>query len=150
MMLIILMLVTGCVSSNSNADDVLGDVETDTLLAQYPLFSKEYQSFDITQQQTARMKEWPAQLTIDVYFGTWCHDSQREVPRLLKALAANTSVELNLIALDYQKSEPEGRAKRANVKYTPTFVVSLSGKEIGRIIERPKISLVDDISNMLE
>jgi hypothetical protein len=55
-----------------------------------------------------------------------------------------------LLALDYQKSEPNGRAKEANIKYTPTFIISLAEKEIGRIIERPKESLVGDISDMLK
>jgi len=54
-----------------------------------------------------------------------------------------------LFGLDYTKSEPSGRAKIHDIKYTPTFIVYQNNREIGRIIERPKVSLIADISAML-
>ena len=95
------------------------------------------------------MQSLPDDLVIDIYFATWCHDSQREVPRLLKALQTKPDIKINLVSLDYQKQEPTGRAAQAGVKFTPTFIVSREGKELGRIIERPKIDLVSDISAMI-
>lgn len=139
----------GCVHTGGAVDYAVGDVSEQTLLAGYETFSTSYQEFDIKTEQIAQVITWPENLRIEVFFGTWCHDSQREVPHLLKILQDNNQVDVVLIALDYQKSEPRGRAKVAKVKYTPTFVVSVDGKEIGRIIERPKTSLVDDISAML-
>jgi ribosomal protein L30E len=70
--------------------------------------------------------------------------------QFIKSVAKNKQIKVILLALDYQKSESKGRAQKANVKYIPTFVVHLAGKELGRIIERSKIILVDDISVMLK
>jgi len=139
----------GCAHTGNSVDYALGEMSQQELFTQYKGFSTSYQEFEITPKQGEQVKQWPAELKIDVYFGTWCHDSQREVPRLLKILQANNQVDVLLIGLNYQKAEAQGRAQAAKVKYTPTFVVSLDGKEIGRIIERPENSLVDDISAML-
>jgi len=71
------------------------------------------------------------------------------VPRFLKVLSENADMTSRLIGLDYNKSEPKGTAKIHDIKFTPTFIVYRDNKEIGRIIERPKISLTADISSML-
>jgi len=55
---------------------------------------------------------------------------------------------LNLIGLDYRKREPGGRASEFKIRYTPTAVFLRGGVEVGRIVERPKISLRDDITAM--
>ena len=139
-----------CVHSNDSIDYALGEVNQQDLLTDYESFAISYQEFAIEIEQKKQVEQWPSNLKVDVYFATWCHDSEREVPHLLKALQKNNQIKVMLLALDYQKSEPKGRAKKANVKYTPTFVVSLAGKELGRIIERPIKSLVDDITAMLK
>jgi thioredoxin 1 len=143
-------LFVSCAHSNGSVDYALGEVNQKELLIKYDNFSKSYQGFTIEAEQEKQVEQWPSNLKIDVYFATWCHDSEREVPRLLKALQKNNQIKVMLLALDYQKSEPNGRAKEANIKYTPTFIISLAEKEIGRIIERPKESLVGDISDMLK
>ena len=82
-----------------------------------------------------------------ILFGTWCHDSEREVPRLLKLLAASGVKEesISLIALDISKEEPEGRAKVLDVRFTPTFIFFSDGIELGQIVEQPSKSLFEDI-----
>ena len=56
---------------------------------------------------------------------------------------------MELVALDFNKSEPKGRAALRGLEYTPTFVFSVAGEEIGRIIERPDESLETAISNIV-
>ncbi|MEW6981592.1 thioredoxin family protein [Colwelliaceae bacterium 6471] len=126
-----------------------GEMNETVLLAEHEKFNNSYQHFIVSDRQLAQVKAWPSDLVIDVFFGTWCHDSEREVPRLLKALASYPEIKVNLIALDTNKSEPAGRALTASVKYTPTFIVSRKGTELGRIVEAPVDDLVADISAML-
>lgn len=128
---------------------ITGDVTQQSLLKGYPYFAKGYQNYQLTQQQVKQMKNLPSDMSLDIYFGTWCHDSQREVPRLLKALSVNPNITAKLIALDIRKQEPQGRAKASGVKYTPTIIVKLNGEEVGRIIERPKVDLVTDMLNFI-
>lgn len=89
---------------------------------------------------------------ITVFFGLWCHDSQREVPRLIRLLQRvnNPHLKLKLIALDLHKSEPQAREKNWNIRYTPTVIISRQAKELGRIVEKPETSLAQDLLNFIE
>ena len=59
----------------------LGKISVEDLLKEYPVFSK-----------TPKLKISNTEYVIDndikvlVFFGTWCHDSKREIPKLLKIL----------------------------------------------------------------
>jgi thioredoxin 1 len=122
----------------------VGDITPDELLSAYPSFRGGYEAFAV---ETLYL---PGDVSVLMFFGTWCHDSEREVPRLLKLLEAAGLSEnnLSLIALDYRKREPKGRAVKFNVRYTPTAIFMREGVEVGRIIERPNISLHEDIKAM--
>ena len=142
--------LSACASSTSNDDMVIGDISATQLLADNLLFDASYRHFQLTDEQIAQIKALSNDVSVDIYFGTWCHDSQREVPRLLKALSHNPQISTKLVALDYQKVEPAGRAKAAGVKYTPTMIVKVNGKEVGRIIERPKVDLITDLVSFVQ
>ena len=122
----------------------VGDITPDELLGAYPSFRGGYEAFAVEPLYL------PRDVSVLMFFGTWCHDSEREVPRLLKLLEAAGLSEnnLSLIALDYRKREPKGRAAKFNVRYTPTAVFMREGVEVGRIIERPNVSLHEDIKAM--
>ena len=139
-----------CASASDKTPGIaVGEISKQVLLAEYAEFSRQYDKFSLNDQQIEQVRSWPKELAIDVYFGTWCHDSQREVPRLLKALVENHQIKVNLYALDGKKSDPQGRAQEARIKYTPTMIVTLAGKQIGRIIESPKQDLITDINNFI-
>jgi len=122
----------------------LGDISQAELLERHEVFKRNYDAYEVL----AGIDGLPGDLEVRILFGTWCHDSEREVPRMLKLLAASGVKEENisLISLDIRKEEPEGRAKALGVKYTPTFIFLSRNQELGRIIERPSISLSDDIA----
>jgi thiol-disulfide isomerase/thioredoxin len=145
-----LTLVSACANSHvTNATMTIGEVSSQKLINDHQSFMQSYQAFQLSESDIAEVKKWPNDLHVDVYFGSWCHDSQREVPHFLKILAEKSELSNRLIGLDYEKSEPNGSAKNHDIKYTPTFVVYQNNKEIGRIVERPKVSLAADISAML-
>jgi thioredoxin 1 len=125
----------------------LGDISQADLLERYHVFKRNFDAYEVT----AGIDGLPADLKVKILFGAWCHDSEREVPRMLKLLATSGVEEENisLISLDIRKEEPEGRAKALNVRFTPTFIFLTGGAELGRIVERPKVNLEHDIKAML-
>lgn len=149
--IVLSLSLIGCANQTDKkpVEHFVGKMQEQQLLSQYDTFSKSYDAFTVEEADIAEIKSWPSDLKINVYFGTWCPDSQREVPRLLKILHHNEQIKVSLLALDFTKSDPEGLAKAAGVTHTATFIVSLEGKEIGRIVERPEQSLVADITAML-
>lgn len=151
--IVVLSLIISACSSNNETYSAkpkmaIGTISVDQLLSRYNAFNQEFERFQLSEIEKKTVHSWPDKVKVDVFFGTWCHDSEREVPRLLKALS--NKVALNLIALDYSKSEPLARAAAANINFTPTFVVYYKDKVIGRIIERPNISLVADIDLIIK
>ena len=126
----------------------LGDISQAQLLERHEVFKRNYDAYEVT----AGIDGLPADMKVKILFGTWCHDSEREVPRMLKLLAASGVKEENisLISLDILKEEPEGRAKAMGVRFTPTFVFFSEGAELGRIIERPIVDLAHDVTALVK
>lgn len=145
--LLFFIILTACANNDSTENSILAGIVTkEHLLVNEKVFSDNYRGFSLEVADKIALNNWPKNLHIDIYFATWCHDSQREVPKILSILDNNKQTTYQLIALDSNKSDAEGLAKSKNIKFTPTFVVFIGGKEIGRIIERPNDSLVKDIN----
>ena len=91
-------------------------------------------------------------LEIHVVYGTWCGDSRREVPRLLKTLAKwnhpRIKVRLTGVANGFKQPwEVIGGQKITNV---PTIMVHREGKEIARLVEHaPSEAIEKDLPEML-
>lgn len=126
-----------------------GEITAEDLLAQYPAFAKEYKSYSPSGDDLNTIKTLSGKQVL-VFLGTWCHDSKREVPRLLKLLDGSGVKlgALQLIAVGYDKLDPDGLAKQYDLRYTPTFIVSSNGKELLRMIEKPKHSIAMDLTRL--
>ncbi len=124
-----------------------GDMNVVDLLADYSAFAKEYQEYVPSEDDLNTIKALNGKQIL-VFLGTWCHDSKREVPRLLKLLdAADVKLDsLKLVAVGYDKRDPNGLAKQYDLRYTPTIIVSSNGKELVRMIEKPKQSIAIDLT----
>ncbi|MDH7603352.1 MAG: hypothetical protein QHH13_00460 [Melioribacter sp.] len=127
---------------------------TDTI--EYKPFSKwfnnEYDDYKIDSIIVDSLRNISVQdITIDVIMGTWCSDSRREIPRLMKILdlLKFTEKNLRLICVDRNKSAGEIDIANYNIKLIPTIIIKKKGKEIGRIVETPVVSLEKDLLNIL-
>jgi thiol-disulfide isomerase/thioredoxin len=90
-------------------------------------------------------------LRILAFMGTWCHDSNREIPRLMRVIEElGISDQLVLYGLDVDKTSTEGREKGYDIKNTPTIIISLDGKEVKRIIERPEVSFESELRKIVK
>lgn len=89
---------------------------------------------------------------IKVFMGTWCEDSQREVPALLKILeAANYKMDyLEMVAMTHDKDTPQGLETDYEVEYVPTIIFYKGGAEINRIVEYPIQTLERDMLTILK
>ena len=91
-----------------------------------------------------------------VFFGTWCGDSRREVPRLLKLFDAMGLPEgsVELVALDRTdealKQSPGGEERGREIYRVPTLIVERDGEELSRLVEHPVLSLERDLLAMLD
>lgn len=88
-------------------------------------------------------------LSIQIFLGTWCEDSQREVPRIIKILNYLQFTDFEIIGLDTYKESPQGFADGMNIQYVPTITFFKNGQELNRIIESPVHSLEKDLISIL-
>jgi thiol-disulfide isomerase/thioredoxin len=84
--------------------------------------------------------------------GTWCSDSRREVPRMLKVLdiIGFPKENLSIINVDRNKKGIADEADDLNIELVPTFILYEDEKEIGRIIETPEETLEKDLVRIVE
>lgn len=94
-------------------------------------------------------------LRIQVFLGTWCGDSKREIPHFIKLLhqIQFPLQQVQFIGLggsdSLYKQSPAGEEKGLGIFRVPTFVVYQHNTEIGRINEYPAISLEADLLAIL-
>ncbi|MEL7264901.1 MAG: hypothetical protein AAFP69_08860 [Planctomycetota bacterium] len=107
----------------------------------------------ITRRLAKRVDE---EISITVFMGSWCGDSQRYVPRLF-ALSKQVGLpakRINLQLLDYAvgsyKRGPTGAERDELIHRVPTIIVRRGEQELGRIVESPMSSLEMDITQILE
>ncbi|MGD0489665.1 MAG: hypothetical protein ABSB94_21095 [Syntrophorhabdales bacterium] len=70
------------------AQDLKGKITTEQLYAGAPVFRENAQKFTPDTVAVKRIREIDWQLKIVMFLGTWCSDSMREAPKLLKLLEA--------------------------------------------------------------
>ncbi|HYC87832.1 MAG TPA: peptidylprolyl isomerase [Thermoanaerobaculia bacterium] len=86
---------------------------------------------------------------VEVYMGTWCPDSQREVPKFLRIrddLRSQFGVELpaKFVAVDRSKQKPEALIAGKGVEKVATFIYYRGDEELGRIVEKTQSPLFED------
>lgn len=94
-------------------------------------------------------------ISIEIFFGSWCGDSKRELPRFLKLL---DEIKFNmgnvkLIAVggsdSLYKQSPQGEEKGKGIYRVPTIIVYRNGAEVNRINEYPALSLEKDFFSIV-
>ena len=115
-------------------------------------YEDEYQNYTLDVNTLSGLKNKIKNTTIKVYFGSWCSDSRREVPRFIKILdfLGFNYKNVQFIALDRNKTAPDYQKNICDIKYVPTFIFFKNGKEIGRIIETPEDTLEKDMEKILK
>ena len=88
-----------------------------------------------------------------VYFGTWCDDSKNNVPLFLKIIDSLNEPEFKVDFFAVDKKSAAGQKyyeENLLVEKVPTFIFYSGDAEIGRIIENPQESMLQDMVRILE
>lgn len=107
-------------------------------------FQKNYEDYITNKDVINEFKEQLKDYTIKVFYGSWCGDSKRGVPKFYKVLdeAGYDLKNLEAIAVDRKpeayKASPNGEEKGLNIHRVPTFIFYKNNREVGRIVESPK------------
>lgn len=107
-------------------------------------YQKNYDAYITNNNVIKELKAPLKDYKIKVFYGSWCGDSKRELPRFYKVLD-KAKVDFNnieAIAVDRKpeayKTSPNGEEKGLNIHRVPTFIFYKGDKEVARIVEYPK------------
>ena len=115
-------------------------------------FTENYERYKPNKEKLEQLKNALSKdnFQFEIFFGTWCPDSQREVPRMVK-IFNSIGVEKDkyeLIGVNQFKDLPqayEARSEEINLNRVPTLIFYKNGKEVNRYVEFAQVSLLDDL-----
>ncbi len=115
-------------------------------------YNAQYTKYEVNTGRLASSKDKIKEKSITIVMGTWCSDSRREVPRMLKILDVIDfpKEQVSIINVDRNRKGIDGEADSLNVKAVPTFIMYENDKEIGRIIEKPEETLEKDLVRIVD
>ena len=117
-------------------------------------YDTEYKAYapEISVLDNIKIARAAKQITITIVMGSWCGDSQEQVPRFLKILdiLSFPDTSITLICVDRTKKSLNGETDNLKVQLVPTFIIYSDSKEIGRIVETPKETLEKDLLTIIK
>ena len=155
-----LLLLVGCskfTSQPTAAADatpiLVGSITRDQLTAE-PYgnwFGPRYEQFAVDSALVSLLSVAIKDIDILIFVGTWCGDSKREVPKLYRIFdALNVPEErIQLVGMDRNKETPDQLERDLDIRRVPTIIFYAAGVELGRIIERPIATLMEDMQAIL-
>lgn len=113
-------------------------------------FEENYRNYVPNDSISELLESQLRDIEIKIFMGTWCSDSQRDVPafyRILDEIDANLVHEI--VAVDRSKKRPTEHVEGYDIEYVPTFIIYRNQKELGRIVEIPETSLEEDLLHII-
>ncbi|HTO93416.1 MAG TPA: thioredoxin family protein [Bacteroidota bacterium] len=117
----------------------------------YTAFKAGYDTAKIAPEFVPMVRTAKEGVNVIVFFGGWCPDSKREVPRFLRLAdeAGIPSTSIRLYALDRTKKSDDGLTAKYGIERVPTFIFLKENQELGRITEFPSTTLEGDVVTIL-
>jgi thiol-disulfide isomerase/thioredoxin len=134
---------------------ILNGISTQAILTgnkNFSWFDEEYNNYVPNQLIINIIKPLKNEIKVLVIAGSWCGDTQRELPRFFKITneigIPNNQIEMMMV--DENKKTPAFNISVIQVTNIPTFIFFKDGKELGRIIEKPQTTLENDLAKLLQ
>jgi thiol-disulfide isomerase/thioredoxin len=139
--------------------NLYGVVTKDSLLTEpyKTWYQKNYYDYTTNKQVSKQLHTVNLNsIVVEIFFGSWCGDSKRELPRIMKILdeLKLKPANIKLIAVgssdSLYKQSPTGEHTGKGIYRVPTIIVYENGKELNRIIETPAYSMERDLLAILK
>lgn len=140
------------IDEKSGKEIFIGAVTREGLEKSEAWFQAEYSQYVPDSNDIRLIKTFENQYPwIFIVLGTWCGDSQEQVPRFFRILDELNYPEekIFMVAVDREKKTKDFCIGDYDIKLVPTFIMTDQGEEKGRIIETPGESLEKDFLNII-
>jgi cyclophilin family peptidyl-prolyl cis-trans isomerase/HEAT repeat protein/thiol-disulfide isomerase/thioredoxin len=128
----------------------VGPIDPARMVARIPDYAQRRDSYKFDPTVVEMMKDYVHEGDrVEVFMGTWCDDSQREVPKFLRIMdelkTLGVSLPASFVAVDRSKQQPAALLANRHVEKVATFIYYRGDRELGRIVERPVGVFEDDL-----
>ena len=129
---------------------LMGTVSTDSLKRDTSLhWLHDATSYQPNADALAKLALHKDKLFVQVFCGSWCEDTHRELPRFLQ-IAAASGIKYSLYFVDRNKQSTAGDEKKYNILFIPTSIVLYDGKETGRIVDMAPKGIENHLTELLK
>lgn len=131
--------------------DLTGPVSREAILEHSPSWQGVVAAYQPKPEALDKLRALGREVRIEVFFGSWCTDSEAHVSAFFKVLDLVDSPLLQPVYFGV----PEDKDKRPSffqgrdIAKLPTFIVLVDGREIGRIVETPDKTIEEDLVKIL-
>lgn len=114
-------------------------------------FLENYNAHPLNKALVSQIHSLFDDIEVTIYMGTWCEDSQREVPGMLKILDAlgMKNSDIIMYATDEDKKTPDQYELGLDITNIPTLIFYKGEEELNRIVELPVETLYKDFAAIL-
>lgn len=136
---------------HAQKNDIVGATTVNEILKSDPVYQIYIDRYQPDRPAIKFLNAVQDSITIRVFIGTWCRESKKYIPGLIKTLKAADSpnIHISYIGVDAEKKLPETFLKTYDIKYIPTVIVLRGKKEIGRIEEAPRQLIETELVKIL-
>lgn len=106
-----------------------------------------YDDYNIDSVTSEKLKSTLQDIDITIVMGSWCSDSQYEIPGLYKIFdyVKYPTDDITLICVDRDKKGKEDEVDNLGIEFVPTIIFYKDEKELGRIVEFPEDTMEKDM-----
>ena len=110
-------------------------------------FKEYYSIYQPDKNIVKQLKRKTNGVRILIVMGSWCSDSQEQVPKFFKILdkTGYDGTGMTIICVDKDKLAGDIDVHKYDIQKVPTFIMFRGESEVGRIIETPVATLEKDL-----
>jgi hypothetical protein len=127
---------------------LVGEVTPDSLLRHSPEWGPEMRFYEPYRQAVEALRAQGQGVEVVAVFSVFCARCRVQVPRFMRVMAEVASPNLKARYLTVP-GVIDSTMERYRVRFLPTFAVLRDGREIGRVTERPRASIEEDLVAIL-
>ncbi len=132
--------------------ELLGNLTKERILKECPSWEDKISSYSPNKEVIKKLRSVDQEVIIEVYLGTWCPDSVRNVSAYFKIMdmVDNPHLTTKYVGLPRDKDARKPYIKDKNIVRIPTFIALINNQEKGRIIENPTRSVEEDLYEIIK
>jgi hypothetical protein len=137
--------------SLASGQDLAGPSGREAILEHCPAWQSVVAAYQPDPEALDKLRGLAREVRIEVYFGSWCADSEAHVGAFFKVLelADTPLLQASYVGVPEAKDLRAPYVRDRKVEKLPTFVVLVDGREAGRIVETPQKSVEADLVRIL-